>query len=512
MNRFSLRPMPLPLIHRSVPLRPAPARFGETRRVSGGRWHRYPLVFVFALIGAANAFVYLVRLNEPVPLSPWEPAVAMEAIRFAERLPLYETSHATHMYGPLLTVAIAAIFKISGFNLIAARIVFSVVGVALAGFLATLLCRGERRGWWVPAFILFAAVNLRTGFSMVSAQAEGVAAFLALIALWLWARPKSSRILRVVAILLFLAAVMFKQTAAAFALILPAKMLLCGRPFDWRKLLLASMPAIAIALLIVVIHQTMPALFLAMIAVPASIHVSLVRAASGTILLLSTFPVFYVGTAALLLKQERFSETDRWILSSIAVLLPAAIWTFAKSGGSSNSFLYAYLAMTALLTSHLPSIIEWVESLPAPRIFPATFVLSVAFFCSYFFQFDQSLALLSLRHGDEKIEDAIEIAHRVGPGVISPEDPSIAYRANGYLGRSIFFELDAHTTDGEWPSALPIELNRELDHARGVIEVSGYIPLPIFRRTLMEKRFRPVIVPVLERSAYTLWMKSGKQD
>lgn len=127
-----------------------------------GRRFRFVLLLVLGAIATANAFVYFIRLTDAAPLSPWEPAIAMEAIRLNEGLPLYEQSHATHMYGPLLTVAVAGIFKITGFNLLAARIVFSLIGLGLAAFLATLFCRGERLRWWLAAFILFSALNLRT--------------------------------------------------------------------------------------------------------------------------------------------------------------------------------------------------------------------------------------------------------------------------------------------------------------------------------------------------------------
>jgi hypothetical protein len=36
-------------------------------------------------------------------------------------------------------------------------------------------------------------------------------------------------------------------------------------------------------------------------------------------------------------------------------------------------------------------------------------------------------------------------------GAISPQDPTIAYRASGYIGLSLFFELDAH--GGKWKLA-----------------------------------------------------------
>lgn len=477
------------------------------RTLGGRRWPCFIFLFVIAIIGAANALVYIVRLTESAALTPWEPAIAMEATRFAHGHPLYETGHATHMYGPLLTVATAGIFRITGLDLIWPRIVFSASGIALAAFLAWLVCREERRGWWIAAFILFWAIDLRTSFIFVSAQPDCAAALLGIVALWLWIARESSVSFRLFAIVLFLVAFLFKQTSAAFALILPAKVLLWDRPVRASKLVLACVPGIAVGLLIGLIYFAWPAAFDAIIAVPASIRIHYGRITSGTILLLTSFPIFYLALATLLIQRKSIAPIERWICSAIVVLLPAAIWTLAKSGGSYNSFLYAYLAMVALALSQFPVMIEWIESAPLGRALVATIMAATALFCSYFFQFDQSLKLLSVRHGDDKIDEAIAVARTIGPGVVSPEDPSIAYRAIGYSGRSIFLELDTHSVNGEWPTKLPTEMDRELATAKAVIEVRGYLPLPLFRQWLIENGFQKVNVPPLADSAYTLWLK-----
>src|SRR5207245_5496352 len=55
---------------------------------------------------------------------------------------------------------------------------------------------------------------------------------------------------------------------------------------------------------------------------------------------------------------------------------------------------------------------------------------------------DRDLALLFLRCGDEKYETAVDFARRTPDRVISPQDPTIAYRVAGYFGRFLFFVLD----------------------------------------------------------------------
>jgi len=64
---------------------------------------------LWGTVCAAAALVPLVvRLLEPIAVSPWEAQIAMEGIRFNAGLPLYEPRHATHLYGPLPVEAVVA--------------------------------------------------------------------------------------------------------------------------------------------------------------------------------------------------------------------------------------------------------------------------------------------------------------------------------------------------------------------------------------------------------------------
>jgi len=99
--------------------------------------------------GAAALVPLVVRLLEPIAVSPWEAQIAMEGIRFNAGLPLYEAGHATHLYGPLLSLMLGIIFKVAGLNLVLARMVFSIAGIALAFLLAALsAARNHGYGFW----------------------------------------------------------------------------------------------------------------------------------------------------------------------------------------------------------------------------------------------------------------------------------------------------------------------------------------------------------------------------
>src|SRR4030081_1927273 len=141
-------------------------------------WPRLPLWVVTVCIGIAVLCAVVVRWSETLPISPWEPAIAMEGARLNAGLPVYETGHATHLYGPLLTGLIAAVFRVFGFNLLAARIALSLFGVALAILLALIFCRRQSAFHLFLGFLLFLAVNFRANLIFLTVQPDCAAFFL----------------------------------------------------------------------------------------------------------------------------------------------------------------------------------------------------------------------------------------------------------------------------------------------------------------------------------------------
>jgi hypothetical protein len=471
---------------------------------------RLPFLVVAIILGVATICAVAVRFSERLPINPWEAAIAIEAMRLNAGLPLYESGHATHMYGPLLTVMLAGVFRFTGLNLLAARIVLSVFAFVLVLVLSNILCRGKSRGHWLLAFVLFLGINFRTNLVFLSAQPDCAAAFFAVLALWLWITREKSWVRSIISIAFFLCALLLKQTSAAFALIPLVYVLLWKRPLRFSDLAISLVPAFSIALALSAIRLLWPQMFWAIVTIPASIKVYYGRALPITIYLLATFPIFVIALLASLRSRDRIDERERWVWSAIVVLVPVSIWTICKSGGSYNSLLFAYLAMTALFVVKFGVVADWIASLPTWRSFAAATLIAAAVLCSFFLQFDRACALLLTRCGDEKYDAAVALARRLGPGVVSPQDPTIAYRANGSFGRSLYFELDAQAVNGNWPNDLPDSMQQELARAEYVVQVTNYVPTPVFERGLEASLFHPVGVPELRGSAYTLWMKNRR--
>ena len=463
---------------------------------------RLPFLVAAILLGAAIVCATIVRLTERLAINPWEPAIAMEAMRLNVGLPVYESGHATHMYGPLLTVVLAGIFRGTGLNLLAARIVLSIFALGLGAFLATILRRGESS--WLLAFLLFLGINFRTNLVFLSAQPDCLAILCAVAGLYLWVTREKSAWRFAFSLVLFVSAMLFKQTSAAFALI----------PFVhaslWRRkvsdLAMSAIPTMSILTALVAIYFLSPQIFFAVVTVPAAIKVYPERALAATVYLIGTFPIFLIALLSIL--RAKIDDRERWILSALVVLIPVSIWTISKSGGSYNSLLPAYLAMTALFVVRLEA--RWLRSLPNSRMFLAASGIAVVIVLSFFIQFDRDVALLYARHGDDKYDEAVAEARRLGNGVISPQDPTIPWRANKYFGRSLFFELDAHAVDGNWPGELPKSVEQELARADYVVQVNSYVPTPVFERGLLNNHFHPLMVDTLKNSAYTLWTRKAE--
>jgi hypothetical protein len=284
-------------------------------------------------------------------------------------------------------------------------------------------------------------------------------------------------------------------------------LLIWTRPVRLKELATSAVPMATVGVVFVAMRYLSPEMFAAVVSVPASIRVYPERAPGLLLYLLGTFPIFFV--ALLSMTRRALTDVDRWILSAILVLLPASVWTVCKSGGSYNSFLPAYLAMTALFVARLQSILDWAQSISARLRWGAVAAVAMAILLSFLLQIDRVNALLFARHGDEQYGAAVRLARDLAGLLVSPQDPTIAYRATGYVGSALFFELDKHAVNGNWPETLPVSCARELGAAKYVVQVRSYVPTPVFERALLEQGFAPMPVVALRNSAYTLWAKQS---
>ena len=77
-------------------------------------------------------------------------------------------------------------------------------------------------------------------------------------------------------------------------------------------------------------------------------------------------------------------------------------------------------------------------------------------------------AMAAKSYGDRHYPKIVQRMHQLHGTVISPDDPTIAFLAKGYLGRSLVSQLDALG----WKSR-PTYLAGEMKHADYLVQVNG---------------------------------------
>jgi hypothetical protein len=374
--------------------------------------------------------------------------------------------------------------------------------------LSSALCRRNDRTYWLIAFLIFLGLNLRTNLVLFSAQPDAAAAFFGVGALCLWMARDRIRFGALIAIVMFVCAMLFKQTSAAFALIPIIYSLFWKRTVSgWFS---ATMPILSVLATLIAVYVLWPQLFGAIVTVPASIQMKYHRILPTLLYLIVTFPIFLIAVISGLFGREEVSERERWLWAGIVVLVPVSVWTMCKSGGTYNSLLPAYLAMTSLAVIKLEMIAKYVASLQPLSAVAAAVGVGFVMLFSFFVQYRHDLGLLFTRVGNEKYAAVVEYAKNLPGTVVSPEDSTIAYRARGYFGRSLLFELDTHLVGGNWPAALPAPVEQELEQAKFVVQVESYVPTPMFEQGLLSHNFHRLRISGLTDSPYTIWQKDKR--
>src|SRR5262249_47398383 len=105
-----------------------------------------PIGVVVLFIVIANIIFIIFRLRLPYPVSPWEAGIVTDAWRMLQGDSIYAvgTDHATHMYGPLITVVLTQAFKITGPNLEAGRGGSRMSGIAVEVMIAAPFRHSDR--------------------------------------------------------------------------------------------------------------------------------------------------------------------------------------------------------------------------------------------------------------------------------------------------------------------------------------------------------------------------------
>jgi hypothetical protein len=489
------------------------------KRVFGaGRLPLFVAACLICAIGSTN--IYLLT-SAAAPRNPWESLEVVEAWRSLEGMPVYELppqGHATHMYGAIVPWVQGEIFRWTGPNNLTGRLLSLVSSLLLVTLLA--LCfTGERAIWAIViAWASLLGVDHRAGHYFAENRPDMPALFLGAGAVILFGWGVERRRFRPVILgtLCLVLGFFFKQTVSIFAAVPLCALIMRARFPTRSEIVLAVIPLAVMGGVIAGLGSFSKAIHHYMIVVPGAYSINWARAGKYLWELLLDSPLFLVLIAELVIFGEGLRRVEgrvRWLLATLAIAIPFSAVSHAKIGGWPNSLLPALLAMMAFCVLRLPQIVKRLEqrtqTVPG-RLALGTF-LAVLLLMTIYPHLTWGNGLVVPRsRWDREYRKVLEVAGGLPGTVVCPEDPTIPFYGNGYVGLSLFSEKDARPDRGKWPTETPEPVLEEMRRAEFVVDVRDYWGENVDDALLRSLGFRPMDVRSIDQDCYRIWRKADR--
>jgi hypothetical protein len=433
-----------------------------------------PIAIVTFFVLVANLVTISIRLRLPYPVSPWEAGIVTDAWRMMQGDPVYTlaTDHATHMYGPLVTILLAEIYRLTGPVLLVGRFVSAICGTVLIVLVSRMFSRPGYRLLFAVSAALMISANSRTMNYFTETRPDLSAFLFGTIALMILYRgleggensPRFTLVLLGSA--LFVIGTLFKQTAAVFTSIPVLAMLgEVGITRKWHRVLVAAIPMMAVLITFGAIWRFAPAVWHFTVTLFAQYKIPVTRLGRVAAELFLSVPVFllalmhWISTDA---ANNWYLPRARWLLAAIICTVPVSIIAAAKDGGAPNSLIPALVTLGAFCAWRAPVAFDWLRD--ARRPLPIRLIMGSLLATAVFLQIypdPRALSAASFKGGHGVKERVLVIAEtRSLPGkVVCPDDPTIPLLAKGYAGRTAVFEADTVYWNFDQSQALIKEIN-----------------------------------------------------
>ena len=487
----------------------APHRPGRTGRAV---WLSLPVLLGLAWVLPDVGAIFWQRMLAPYPLSPWESLIVVDATRTVRGEGVYampDAGPATHMYGPLVIWADAAVFRLAGPNLQTPRLLSAFAAVGTAGLLALVVLRRSGPLLAAVTFGLTAVNFARAREVFTEARPDAPSIFLgtfALVLLYAGARrPTGGRAgwaLTAAGSAACVAAFFFKQPAAAAAAVPALALLIANRRAPALEWLRAATPLATVAATLAAVFFLWPVGWFYMAEVPRQYAVSAGRSLAALIGLVQWNTLFLtVFGAFVAARVGRRDPVIAWALAALAILTAASVPAFAKYGGTVNSLLPSFLAMGFFCCAILPAVADRLRPRPvALRVAAAAVFVLLPISDATTVDGGGMKAVLRRFNGGEEWADVVGLVRSLPGRTVCPDDPTIPLFADGFAGRTVQVERDARGLTGP----LPPGVVDEITSADRVVRVSGQRS-PISPEMLRRWGFHPVPTPVMRSDMYELF-------
>jgi hypothetical protein len=481
-----------------------------------------PLFLAALVIILVNAVLICERISHSFPNSPWEAGIFADAWRFAHGLPVYEaaeTGHATHIYGAFTSILIGYLFPLFGESLWLGRILN--LAAALGASIACVLMLGKHlsRSLKVISFSILFGLNMRVAMYFTETRPDCLALFCSVLAIGCYYNAlKQDRVSwMLIGTLLNLTAFMFKQTYAMYCMVPVLMVLLPAGNVTMRRLISSCMPISGLFLTLLILKVGFPWVYEYMILSPSSHEIPASRVLFVSLELFATLPLFFLILYDFATKSG--SEPDRIPVRSCFLALfilgiPGSIIPAAKVGGADNSLLPIFFTIGCFLVWRIERMVALLKDGGRSKVGAlfASILLSVALLLQTFATFKSSVYWTFTGHGDPNWREVVHLAGRAQGKVVSPDDPTIALFAKGFIGRSMHLEFDYAATRGHWPERAPEYTRGEWLSASHVIQVRSKFRSLISDEELVRNGFRNVTPPRLQMSAYSIWSRGAAME
>lgn len=491
-----------------------------------------PIVAVAITVLVINCWSIVHRIARPYTLSPWESMIVVDAYRASQRQAIYQSrdkaGQAPHIYGPLITYAVALVFKLTGPNLYAARIISLIAALIACAILVCIYVDYRRPFDLLFGAALMLSLQCRSRAYFVDSRPDMIAWLLATLALICFCRAHHRNALGrwyplglALVILTFLS----KQTYACCAAV-PLVAILMLQPRPLRKhLLFAVLPIVCLGLTVLVLRQFQPVVYYYMVKVPKMYQIPLDRLKVAWDILIMSIPLYPAAIVGYFV-HLRGKEHDApvawlapkiiWLMAACWVGFAAAVMAFGKQFATINSLMLAWIPMTVFCCVVIPSLVRALcrsamTGLALPKFGSFALHFSGAFLIAFLtfvtaFSSGKDEFNWDLGHGTRDYKNVIAAVKSLSGRVVCPEDPTIPLFANGYIGRNLDAELDATKH-----RAIPQNIITEVSRAHWLVHVTGGYKSQISDRLLKNwgfKRYRDF------GRGYSLWLRTdtGEQE
>jgi hypothetical protein len=474
-----------------------------------------PILFATAVSIWYSVGSLVHRLAMPFPQNPWESAILADAFRAANGQDVYERltrGHATHLYGPLTSQVIGAVYRLTGPSLYTGRVINLIGALATCAIVLALFV--PRRDWltWLVAAGLLLGLHYRGRAYFVETRPDMSAMLLATLSILCAyrAQPPDDAIPRwgwyIPAVALALLAFLFKQTYAACAAVPVLAVLLTRRRREGfaGHFLLALSPLVAVAGALLLMKLVTPVVYFYTVQVPSMYEVSGPRLALASVRLITLSPLFLVLLGWFIFSGQAASRKMTWVLAAVAVGMAASIPAYAKRGGSYNSLLLGWVPMTVFCIALLPAALDRLRAMMSPVVQVAGgLVIGVLILVGTFCVEKSDLWNWTGAHGGAEYARVVEAVKGLNGRVVCPDDPTITMFAKASPGRSMEAELDANGR-----KSFTTGLRDEIRRANWLITVhSTYDDKPLNPRFLSSLGFRRVRDDERFSKTYGLWRR-----